>query len=213
MVFFSKTSRKREGRWKNIGLAFCLFPCVSRRSSPTSVLSATCKRPSSKRKGDPREESKEKATDEGRRRTLIDGVKRAHRMIACLLFLVFLSPPRQPHSDHAARHRDVRDHARGAPAIAEEKKRLEIGEKTTERPLTCTSLVVPGSTIPLDGRTANFFGAVVLSLNATRSEPGLCRLSVAVTFLRSSKRKRSSAAVVEVGKVGVGEEEGWEGEG
>ena len=74
-------------------------------------------------------------------------------------------------------------------------------------------MVVPGSTIPLDGRTANFFGAVVLSLKATRSEPGLWRLSVAVTFLRSSKRKRSSAAVVEVGKVGVGEEEGWEGEG
>jgi hypothetical protein len=55
-------------------------------------------------------------------------------------------------------------------------------------------LVVPGSTIPLDGRTANFFGAVVLSLKATRSEPGLWRLSVAVTFLRSSKRKRSSDA-------------------
>ena len=53
---------------------------------------------------------------------------------------------------------------------------------------------MPGSTIPLDGRTANFFGAVVLSLKATRSEPGLWRLSVAVTFLRSSKRKRSSDA-------------------
>ena len=126
-----------------------------------------------------------------------------HRCDACFFSRSFPFPslpaPSRPDSDHSAPHGHADERSSRARAVARAKKaekdRKKQGQKNERRKkLTCTSLVVPGSTIPLDGRTANFFGAVVLSLKATRSEPGLWRLSVAVTFLRSSKRKRSSDA-------------------
>ena len=46
--------------------------------------------------------------------------------------------------------------------------------------------------MPLLGRTQYFFGEVVLTLKATLSWPGLCRLRVTGIFLRSSKRNFSS---------------------
>lgn len=38
--------------------------------------------------------------------------------------------------------------------------------------MTCTSLLLPGSTMPLLGRTQYFLGLVVFTLKATRSPPG-----------------------------------------
>ena len=52
--------------------------------------------------------------------------------------------------------------------------------------MTCTSLLLPGSTMPLLGRTQYFLGLVVLTLKATRSPVGFCRVNVHGTFLRSS---------------------------
>jgi hypothetical protein len=52
--------------------------------------------------------------------------------------------------------------------------------------MTCTSLLLPGSIMPLLGRTQYFLGLVVLTLNATRSPVGFCSAIVHGTFFRSS---------------------------
>ena len=99
-----------------------------------------------------------------------------HRCDACFFSRSFPFPslpaPSRPDSDHSAPHGHADERSSRARAVARAKKaekdRKKQGQKNERRKkLTCTSLVVPGSTIPLDGRTANFFGAVVLSLKAT----------------------------------------------
>jgi hypothetical protein len=52
--------------------------------------------------------------------------------------------------------------------------------------MTCTCLLLPGSTMPLLGRTQYFLGLVVFTLKATRSPVGFSSVSVHGTFLRSS---------------------------
>ena len=64
--------------------------------------------------------------------------------------------------------------------------------------MTCTSLLLPGSTTPLLGRTQYFLGLVVLTLKATRSPVGLLSVSWQGTFLRSSNL-RGGAQITRVG--------------
>ena len=53
--------------------------------------------------------------------------------------------------------------------------------------MTCTTCVAPGATKPVFGLTQYFFGAVVFTLNASSTEPGLYRrIVVGICFLSST---------------------------
>ena len=199
---------EKDGKKKHRSRCLCgplfrrLLACQSQERALRDALEALAEE---------EERAEEAMMENGREEEKVEGKRTfdrwrgraGHRCDACFFSRSFPFPslpaPSRPDSDHSAPHGHADERSSRARAVARAKKaekdRKKQGQKNERRKkLTCTSLVVPGSTIPLDGRTANFFGAVVLSLKATRSEPGLWRLSVAVTFLRSSKRKRSSDA-------------------
>lgn len=67
--------------------------------------------------------------------------------------------------------------------------------------MTCTSLLLLGSTNPLLGRTQYFLGLVVLTLNATRSLQGFVSVNVTGVFFFSSNL-RSGVSVA--GRIGTG---------